>query len=317
MRRRLVLLPITLSLLMGQPPAQTQNTPAFRLDVDLVTIPCAVVDGQGVAVPDLKREEFLVYDNGVRRTVEYLWVDTDLPLTVGVIIDSSDSQRDQLAEHQITALELLARILRPGDRAFVVSVDEDVKLWADLSGSVDELRRQMARQDGVLLGEPCPKRPMNGPGLRPASQCGGTPLWNAVYDAARLKLRPLTGNKALLILTDGFDTGSTHSANEALDEVQKSGATVYAIQYQSGSGWKFAPGLYKLAAETGGTQFRPPKSDYTPILTRIETDLHSRYVLGFRPDRLSFGKVRHQVRVEVTRPLLSVRARNTYFQIPR
>jgi VWFA-related protein len=120
-----------------------------------------------------------------------------------------------------------------------------------------------------------------------------------------------------LILTDGFDTGSTHTPAEATDEAQKADAAVYAIQYRGERGNSYVPALYRLAGETGGTWFHPPENDYGPIVSRIETDLRRRYVLGFRPERLSFGKVRHEVRVEVTRPDLSVRARKTYFQIPR
>ena len=296
--------------------SSTQNAPSFRSNVELVALPCAVVNAHGVAVGGLTRDEFRVFDNGVQRSVEYLWFDTDLPLTLGVIIDASESQREQLAEHRQTAMELLERILRPGDRAFVISVDEDVRLWADLTATPDDLRKQIADPLGDLFGQPCPKTQGNVPGLRPASVCGSSPLWNAIDDAARLKLRPLTGNKALLILTDGFDSGSTHTWHQAEDEVQKAGATLYAIQYPSGFGGRFAPDLYRLVAEAGGARFDAPGGDYSPIVSRIETDLRRQYVLGFRPEILS-GRVRHDVRVEVTLPDLSVRARSTYFHVPQ
>src|SRR5204863_2197693 len=101
----------------------SQTVPAFRSNVEFVAVPCAVVDAHGAAVNGLTRDEFRVYDNGVRRTIENLWLDTDLPLKLGVIVDASDSQQEQLAEHRQTALELLERILLPGDQAFVISVD--------------------------------------------------------------------------------------------------------------------------------------------------------------------------------------------------
>jgi VWFA-related protein len=137
-------------------------------------------------------------------------------------------------------------------------------------------------------------------------------LWNAIYDAARLKLRALPDSKALLILTDGFDSGSTHTWRQAADEVHRADASVYAIQYRSGPGGRFAPDLYRLVDEAGGATFDPPKGDVHAIVSRIESDLRRRYVLAFRPERLS-GKVRHDVRVETTRPELTVRARKTYF----
>jgi hypothetical protein len=243
-----------------------QSGPAFRSSVELVAIPCSVVDGHGAAVRDLRREEFRVYDNGVRRIIENLWLDNDQPLTIGVILDASESQQDQLAEHRQTAKELLDRLLHPGDRSFVVSVGQD----------------------------------------------GSSPLWNAIYDTARLKMRSITGNKALLILTDGFDSGSAHTWRQAADEAQRAETTVYAIQYRSKFGGHFAPDLYRLVEEAGGTWFPAPAGEYGPLVARIETDLRGRYVLGVQPERLS-GKLRHDIRVEVTRPDLTVRARKTYF----
>ena len=293
-----------------------QNGPAFRSNVEIVVVPLTVVDANGVAVGNLTRDEFHVYDNDVRRPIENLWADNDLPLTLGVIIDTSESQKDQISEHRQTAIELLERILRSGDRAFVISVDEDIKLWVDLTEAIADLRKQMAGSPGDLFGEPCAIQRSSAPGLRPTSACGSSPLWDAIYDAARLRLHSLTGNKAMLVLTDGFDTGSTHSWRQAADAASRADAVVYAIQYRSGFGGSFAPDLYRLVAEAGGTWFRAPGGEYGRIVSRIETDLRHRYVLGFRPERLS-AKIRHDIRVEVTRPDLTVRARRTYLQEPR
>lgn len=295
----------------------SSQTPAtFRSNVELAAIPCTVVDEHGAPVNGLTREDFRVYDNGTRRIIENLWRDTDAPLTIGVILDASESQQEHLVEHRRTALDLLDRILRPGDHAFVISADQGVRLLADLTGSVADLRNAISGRFGELFGEPCPRRPSNAPGLPQISACGSSPLWNAIYDATRLKLRSLPGSKALLILTDGFDSGSTHTWRQAADEVHREDASVYAIQYRSGLGGRFAPDLYRLVDEAGGATFDPPKGDSRAIVSRIETDLRRRYVLAFRPERLS-GKLRHDVRVEAIRPELTVRARKTYFQNPQ
>ncbi len=286
--------------------APSQDPPAFRAKVELVTIPCAVVDAHGAPVSGLTREDFRVTDNGTPRKIENFWLDTDQALTLGVLIDASDSQREQLAEHRRTALELLRRILRPGDRAFVIQVAEEVRLWPDLTGTAA----------GELFGQPCARRAGTAPGLRAESVCGPSPLWNALYDAARLKLSPQAGSQALVILTDGFDSGSTHSWRQAADQIHKAGATLYAIQYPSAFGGTFAPDLYRLVAETGGASFHAPDGAYEPIASRIQTDLRRRYVLGFRPEKLS-GKARHEVEVETTRADLTVRARKVYFEMPR
>lgn len=177
--------------------------------------------------------------------------DDDLPLTLGVLIDASESQKEQLSEHKQTAIELLARILRPGDRAVVISVDEDVRLWADLTEASSDVRMLLAGMPGRLFGEPSAKRQSSMPGMRPTSACGSSPLWDAIYDAARLRLRALTGNKALLILTNGFDSGSIHTWHQTADAVTTADASLYAVQYRSGFGGNFAPDLYRLVADAG------------------------------------------------------------------
>jgi VWFA-related protein len=274
----------------------SQDSAEFRSHVDLVAIPCTVVDKVGSPVRGLTREDFRVFDNDVPRIVSYFSQDDDQPVTLGILIDDSDSQHDLLSEHRRTVFDLLHRMLRPSDSAFVISIGEDVRLYRDLT--LTELES---------FGEPCPKR-------QGTSVCGGSPLWNAVYDAARLKLRAVRGNKALLLLTDGFDTGSVHTWSEAAAAAQKADTAVYAIQYRSGSGRSYAPELYRLVAETAGTRFSAPSDDLGPIVARLETDLRRRYVVGFRPESITFGKLRHEVRVEVTRPDLLVRARKVYFE---
>lgn len=118
----------------------------------------------------------------------------------------------------------------------------------------------------------------------------------------------------MLLLTDGFDTGSLRAWSEAAAAAQKADTVVYAIQYPSDSGRSYAPDLYRLVAETAGAWFSAPSSDLGPIIARLETDLRRRYVVGFRPEKVTFGKLRHDVRVEITRPDLSVRARKAYFE---
>jgi len=278
--------------------ALSQDVPEFRSNVDLVLIPCAVVDAAGSPVYGLRREDFGVFDNDVPRIVSYFSQDDDQPLTLGILIDDSDSQHDLLSEHRRTVFHLLRRMIRPGDSAFVISVGEEVRLFRDLTLTEME-----------SFGVPCPKR-------QGISICGGSPLWSAVYDAARLKLQGVKGNKALLLLTDGFDTGSVRTWSEAAAAAQKADSIVYAIQYRSGPGKSFAPELYRLVAESAGTWFSAP-GGLDAVVARLETDLRLRYVVGFRPESVTFGKLRHEVRVEVTRPNLSVRARKKYFEAPR
>ncbi len=287
--------------------ALAQSGPAFHSNVELVAIPCVVVDPRGAPVDGLAREDFRVYDNGRRRIVEQFWLDADMPLTLGIVIDASDSQREQIAEHRQRALKLLESVMRPGDRAFVVSVDQEIRLAADLAATPEEVRRRMNAGSGPLLGEQCA-----------AAACGASPLWNAVYETARLKMEPLAGRKALLLLTDGFDSGSSRTWRQAADQAARAGTQVYAVQYRSSSGAGYAPDLYRLVEEAGGAWFGPPQESSASqesgaIADRLEADLRRGYVLGVQPERLS-GRLRHELRVEVSRPDLTVRSRKVYFQ---
>jgi len=291
-----------------------QNGPAFHAKTELVIVSCAVVNAKGVFVDQLTRDQFEVYDNGVRRTIEHFGIDVDLPLTIGVVVDGSESQKDQIDEHKQTAAAMLEKLFRPGDRVFVISVDQDIRLWTDLTDDVGTIRRQFAGPPGDLFGEPCAGR-SSIPRSSPISECGSSRLWDAIYDAAKTKLSAIHGNKVLLVLTDGFDSGSSHSWRQAAEALQQADSSMYAVQYRSAFGRNYAPDLYRLISDTGGTLFRPPEGAYEQIASRIDADFRRRYVLGFRPEKLT-GRNRHEVVVDVLRPDLTIRARTrkTYFE---
>jgi VWFA-related protein len=276
--------------------ACAQQSATFHTNVEIVVVPCSVVDAKDAPVTDMSRDEFRVFDNGVPRPVRSLWIDTDLPLTLGVIIDTSESQQDRFSEHRKTAADLIERILRPGDRAFVISAAEQVRRWVDMTESAAEIKTKLDGEIGDAISHAC---------------CAASAIWDSIYDAARFVLQPLKGNKALLVLTDGIDAGSAHRWNEAANAANAAGAAVYVIQYRSDFGGSLAPDLFRLIGETGGTGFAPPKGDYRTIVSRLEADMRQRYVVGFWPEKLS-GKIRHEIRVEVTRPDVTVRAPKTY-----
>jgi VWFA-related protein len=216
--------------------------------------------------------------------------------------------------------EFLNRIMRPEDRAFLVTAATRTTLLTDLTNSVAELRKGTERiqpamywdepQAGQQLGESCPTK-MDG--KKVVSRCGGSAIWDAAYAASRMKLRALQGTKALIILSDGLDTGSIHNLDRTIEEVQVSSTIVYAIKLGDVRAL-FTRGLSKLAGETGGEQIRPKGNDFAEIFRHIESDLRTRYVLGFRSDRSTAREGSHQLRVETIRPGADVRARAGYYQ---
>ena len=295
----------------------------LRVDVSAVNVTCEVTDANGVPVKNLAAADFELRDNGRPQIIDHLWQENDLPLTIGLIVDVSGSQSTFIATHRQTVAQFLAQVMRPQDRAFIATVGPEVKLLADLTSSVDELRRRIGEIDfmqnaGVQFGESCE-------GTIPLRGCGGTALWNGVYAAAGQKMRWVHGRKALIILSDGLDTGSLHSLSDAIETVQESDTVVYAIKYvdadltpaQAGVSRR-APnrGLERLTDETGGWTFPNPGGQLTDVFARIEQELRSQYVLGFTPPPEARDGRFHKLDVRVARPAartLTVRARIGYY----
>lgn len=279
-----------------------QNPPTFRAEADLVTIPVLVTDAHGTPVRDLKPDEFRLYDNGAPREIRRVWVQDQLPLVIGLVADSSASQHAFLREHQDTVDAFLGRLLRPGDHAFVVTVDENVLLQSEYIGRPFGPSHVLLPRGGEPLREPCPT-------IKGRHVCSGTILWDGVYATAHSELSRFTGSRALIILSDGNDTGSFHHLDEALAEVRRTGAVVFAIRYPDPLSPEPSHGLSQLVAESGGGEF-PPTGDYAAALKRIELELRSQYVLGFYSE--AADQSTHTLRVETVRQGVRVRSRTQY-----
>lgn len=198
-------------------------------------------------------------------------------------------------------------MIHPQDRAFVVEVAEAVTLRSEVTGGPYGLREHLILRGSEPLGEPCPT-------LHGRSLCGGTALWEGVYAAASLKLQPATGSKALVILSDGNDTGSIHKIGAAIEAVQRADAVAYVVEYPDPVSGLSSESLATLARESGGVDFSSGETSLAEVLERVATDLRSRYVLGFQPPASGLQHGEHQLRVEVTRPGAVVHARTGYFR---
>jgi len=354
-RQRLVLALIGAGLvLQAQPP---DNGPAnLHVDVSLVRVPVVVRDSNGAPVRDLKREDFVVLENGVPQDIKYLWQELDLPLTVGLIADISGSEYKFVEQHRDTIAQFLERVLSPKDRAFIVSVATQQRLVTDVTSSIDELQNGAAnigRRSSEILGEPCAgdakDSKARAAAVRYGVPCGGTALWNGVFYSARLKLRRQPGRKAMLLLTDGWDTGSDHDVTDAIEASQAADTMVYSVRYLdpavAGTAktpkkyWIWnpiaAPGILltdrairrerqqalgrakldldRIAHETGGLAFDSSTDKLADIFDRIDTDLRNQYVLGYSTSAAAGGQRYRKIEVKVGRPGVTVRARQGYY----
>lgn len=296
----------------------------FRSSANVVTVTVSAIDKNGRPVPDLKPDEFTLYDDGQVREINSFSQDLDVPLTLGLVVDVSGSQREFIKKHRKDLRQFLRQVMHPGDRAFLISVPSLALLTVDLTDSAAELDAAVKDLDGQrmrgdIVGGACP-------GFSARTYMGmncGTLLWNGVWGSARLRLRKVEGRKAILVLSDGQDTGSEHSLSSAIEAAQGADAPVYTIGSEPSSTVAFfTPALRSrnalglsylqhLADETGGGYFKAAR-DPSKIFSQIEGELRHLYVLSFSlPEAERDGKY-HRLEVKSSREGIRLRARAGY-----
>ena len=298
------------------------GTADIRADVELVTAACSVTSAGGAPRRNLTAADFVLRDNGQQREIKNVWQESALPLTVALLADVSGSQARFVRSHREAIGQFLTQVIGPADRAMIVEVAGQAKLISPLTSSRDELTRAVERigtaegKSGALLGPPC--RNSGFP-----HSCGGTALWHALYYAAK-ELKPVNGRKAIVVLSDGMDTGSDISLNDAVEIAQSAGTVVYSIKYANPMRFisisatimqAASRGLERLSRETGGLTFPNPGRQTADVFARIETDLRNLYVLGFTPPEEARDGKFHKLEVRTTQQDDVVRARAGYWAL--
>ena len=295
------------------------RAPDLRVDVDAVQVSVSVTR-HGIPVKALTKDAFRIREDGLPQTVQYFWQEHDLPLTVGLIVDVSASQAGLIGKHRETVTKFLHQVLGPGDKAMLITVGAQARLITDFTTSIDEFgkgidRIRMKNENSPILGEPCrgSQGKLRRLGRRRNIPCGGTALWQGVYQAAKLKMKSMQGRKALIVLSDGLDTGSDRSLEDAIEAAQSAETPVYTIKYASAVTAPLLPlvalkhGMDKLSNETGGDAYGLLHGDIAKVFDQIEQDLRNLYVLGYTPaNSVRDGKFR---KIEVTTAMKDVEVR--------
>ncbi len=297
-----VLLLVGSSRALAQATAPAESEVPIKVDVDVVNVLCTVYDKRGALVQDLARQDFELLENGKRQEIRYFTRDTDLPLTVALLIDVSGSVRAAVEAEKDAAEKFLEAVIRPYDQALLMGFSSTIVLWQDFTPSVERLNAALSRLRPVpFRGLPRDGQPMP-----------GTLLYDAVGITAHEKLARVSGRKVLVVISDGLDNGSLSHSEEAVAAVQSANAIVYGICYSTGfSGCDFLKGL---AEPTGGRMFQAGrKTPLEKIFQTIEQELRSQYALGYVPtDRTEDGSFR-KLQVRVHPRGLRVQARKGYF----
>jgi Ca-activated chloride channel homolog len=283
----------------AQQPQADEDLNRIVLDVARVNMLFTVSDKKGRFVTDLKPEEFLIVENKREQKILEFVAESDLPLRLGILVDTSNSVRDRFRFQQEAAAEFIIQAIRPRqDKAVVVAYDTAAELVADLTGDIDQLGKAIR-------------------GLRPG---GGTALFDAIYYTCRDKLildQPRHKfRRALIILGDGDDNASKYTRDQALEMAHKCDVVVYAISTNNTRLEREGDKVLKyFAQETGGIAFFPFQvQDLTQSFENIANELRHQYSILYRPEPLKADGLFHKVDIKVkNRKDTIVRARNGYY----
>src|SRR5215471_10864202 len=211
-----------------QPTDQQGQIPTFRKNVNVVNVFFTVKDHHGALQPNLTKDEFEVLEDGKPQPIKYFSAETNLPLTLGLLIDSSGSMQRMLPEEKVVAADFLRQVITEKDLAFVISFDISVDLLQDLTSDVHLLRSGLDRAR-INVGGGSGGIPGIGQGPIPISHPKGTLLYDAVYLASDEMLSKQVGRKAMIVVTDGNDEGSRLKLRDAVEAAQKADAICYVL----------------------------------------------------------------------------------------
>lgn len=292
------------------PQEPTQAGGTISTQVSLVSLFATVRDKNKRIVPDLKKEDFKVFQDNEEQKIAFFSKEVTLPITIGLLIDTSGSERNRLPAEQDAATRFLERVMKKGDEAMVISFDLDVDLLADwtddrhiIERAINKARVNAVGGGGVVT-----------PGTIP-SNTGGTHFYDAVYLACNEKLGSEAGRKALVIITDAQDEGSKVRLEEAIEAAQKSDTVVHVLLVHD-PGFSWQPGVAKkLSDETGGRTIEvSSEKRLEEAFDQISEELRSQYQIGYYypPNKPKDGGFR-KIKVEVVNKDEKVLARKGFY----
>lgn len=304
---------------------QDQSVETLKVNVEVVQLFFNVKDKHGALIPNLTKDNFDVSEDAKPQTIKYFKAETDLPLTLGILIDSSGSQINVLEMEKTVGGSFLESILRPKDEAFVISFDIDINLLQDFTSSVSRLRHALNEAKINTGGVSCSGGPMGPQGPIPCSSTGprGTALYDAVYLASHDEFSHEVGRKAMILLTDGEDQGSRLKIRDAIEAAQKADAICYVLLiadrgFYGFGGYSGDSEMRKLTQETGGRviQVGNKIEKLRQAFDQISQELRSQYNIGYTPTNTTRDGSFRKVEIKSKPGDYKIQARSGYYATP-
>jgi VWFA-related protein len=297
----------------------------LKMNVNLVDVLFTVKDKSGSLVPHLTKDDCTISEDKTPQTLKSFVAESHLPLTLGILLDTSGSQQRVLPLEQDAGSQFLERVLKSKDEAFLVSFDVDVDLLQDYTNNPRLLARAMSKAEINTAGGNGSGIPGMGGGPVPTIGAPkGTLLYDAVAMAADKKMNQETGRKAMILLTDGEDEGSRTKINEAIAAAQRHNIIIYTILIADrgfyggfGMGYTGYSAMKKMTEETGGRLIDVGNNGkkLEAAFQQIEDELRTQYVASYTPSNTKLDGSFRKLSVECKGDGLKVQVRKGYFAL--
>jgi VWFA-related protein len=320
-----------------QEPPQLQSK--IAVEANMVTVFASVRDKKGQIVSNLTKDDFSIDEDGRAQTITYFARVNDLPLTVGLLVDTSLNQRRVLGQERTASSSFIEHTLREDkkDQAFLIHFDYEVELLQDFTSS----RKKLESKLDLLETPEMQHASDDGSGHRHG---GGTLLYDAIYLASNDMMQKMQGRKAVIILSDGDDRGSKETLASAIESAQRANTVVYSILFKDdepfgpragngGGGWGGHGGgggghrypqqeqrpdgkkiLERISKETGGRLFEVSKKlTVDQIYDQLAQELRAQYILGYVPDKSPNSADYRKIHLVTKQKDLAVQARDGYY----
>src|ERR1700733_6246554 len=305
---------------------QDQSAATLKVNVNVVQLFFNVKDKRGALIPNLTKNDFQIFEDGKPQTIKYFAAESNLPLTLGILIDSSGSQARVLDMEKQVGGDFLSQILREKDLAFVIDFDVNVELLQDFTSSVRLLKTALNSARINTAGGSGTGIPGLGGGTVPTQGAPrGTLLYDAVYLASHDELAQQVGRKAMILLTDGQDEGSQLKIKEAIEAAQKADSIVYVLLcadrgfYGGFGGYSGEGEMRKLTQETGGrvievgNKYEKLKEGFD----QIANELRSQYNIGYNPTNAALDSTFRKIEIRANNKDYKIQSRAGYYAVPK